>query len=94
MLAVHNAVKAADGAACARQMIKWKQEGMHLPNFGMDLSNPDFVKLAESMGASGHKVSSVCKSCSRFQGSFSSRRAWACVGTMHWFHLLVVFSGL
>ena len=46
-----------------RQMIKWKQEGMHLPNFGMDLANPDFVKLAESMEACGHRVSAVRKSC-------------------------------
>lgn len=53
------AVQSTDDAACMRQMIKWKQEGMHLPNFGMDLSNPDFVKLAESMGACGHCVSAV-----------------------------------
>ena len=68
-----NAVQAADGSACVRQMIKWKQEGMHLPNFGMDLSNPDFVKLAESMGACGHLVSPVCKSCFGVQGSVSRR---------------------
>ncbi|KAK9840915.1 hypothetical protein WJX81_000140 [Elliptochloris bilobata] len=37
-------------------MIKWKQAGMHMANFGMDLTNPDFVAHAESMGARGHRV--------------------------------------
>ncbi|MBI2138297.1 acetolactate synthase large subunit, partial [Candidatus Woesearchaeota archaeon] len=36
--------------------IKWKQEGMKFGNFGMDLGNPDFVKYAESYGASALKV--------------------------------------
>lgn len=38
-------------------MIKWKQENMHLTNYGLDFSNPDFVKYAESYGARGHRVS-------------------------------------
>lgn len=37
-------------------MIKWKQHGMHLPNFSLDLGNPDFVKYAESYGAFGHRL--------------------------------------
>lgn len=37
-------------------MIKWKQAGMHFPDFGLDLGNPDFVKFAESFGATGHCV--------------------------------------
>ncbi len=37
-------------------MIKWKQAGMGLPNFGLDYGNPDFVKYAESYGASGHRI--------------------------------------
>lgn len=37
-------------------MIKWKQENMHLTSFGLDFSNPDFVKYAESYGAKGHRV--------------------------------------
>lgn len=37
-------------------MIKWKQKGMWLADFWLDLTNPDFVKLAESFGAIGHKV--------------------------------------
>ncbi len=37
-------------------MIKWKQESMSLKDYGLDFSNPDFVKLAESFGAKGYKV--------------------------------------
>ena len=40
-------------------MIKWKQQDMHLPAFGLDFQNPDFVKLAESFGVHGHRVSQV-----------------------------------
>jgi len=39
-------------------MIKWKQEGMNFPVFGLDFGNPDFVKYAESYGAKGYKVGS------------------------------------
>lgn len=35
-------------------MIKWKQEGMNLPSFGLDYGNPDFVKYAEAYGAKGY----------------------------------------
>lgn len=37
-------------------MIKWKQDGMQLPSFGLALQNPDFVKLAESFGAHGERI--------------------------------------
>ncbi len=40
-------------------MIKWKQDGMQMPDFGLDFTNPDFVKYAESYGAFGHRVSSA-----------------------------------
>jgi acetolactate synthase-1/2/3 large subunit len=36
-------------------MIKWKQGGMGLPDFGLDFGNPDFVKYAESYGAYGYR---------------------------------------
>ena len=39
-------------------MIKWKQEGMGLDNYGLDFKNPDFVKYAESYGAVGHRPTS------------------------------------
>ena len=38
-------------------MIRWHQEEMHLPTFGLDFKNPDFVKLAESFGATGYHIS-------------------------------------
>ena len=37
-------------------MIKWKQAGMGLPDFGLDFGNPDFVKYAESYGANGYRI--------------------------------------
>lgn len=37
-------------------MIRWKQKNMNLPEFALDFNNPDFVKLAESFGAFGHRV--------------------------------------
>ena len=40
-------------------MIKWKQEGMGFENFGLDYTNPDFVKYAESFGATGHRPESA-----------------------------------
>ena len=40
-------------------MIKWKQKDMGFPNFGLEFTNPDFVKLAESFGAIGYRVTSA-----------------------------------
>ncbi|MDD5769481.1 MAG: acetolactate synthase large subunit [Candidatus Gracilibacteria bacterium] len=37
-------------------MIKWKQTGANMPEWGLDFGNPDFVKLAESFGGIGYKV--------------------------------------
>ena len=37
-------------------MIKWKQAGMGFEDFGLDYGNPDFVKYAESYGASGYRI--------------------------------------
>ncbi len=37
-------------------MIRWKQQDMKLPDFGLDFGNPDFVRYAESYGAKGHRV--------------------------------------
>tara|TARA_B100001248_G_scaffold132039_1_gene99189 strand:- start:389 stop:2047 length:1659 start_codon:yes stop_codon:yes gene_type:complete len=34
-------------------MIKWKQTGMGMENYGLDFGNPDFVKYAEAYGAKG-----------------------------------------
>lgn len=38
-------------------MIKWEQKRLGFENFGLDFSNPDFVKYAESYGAIGHRIS-------------------------------------
>ena len=40
-------------------MIKWKQANMGFEDFGLDYGNPDFVKYADSYGASGHRVTSA-----------------------------------
>jgi len=40
-------------------MIRWKQAGMGLPDFGMTFGNPDFVKYAQSYGAFGHRLMSA-----------------------------------
>lgn len=37
-------------------MIKWKQKGAGFENYGLDFTNPDFVKLAESFWATGYRV--------------------------------------
>ncbi len=40
-------------------MIKWKQENDGFDDFGLDFNNPDFVKYAESFGATGYRPESV-----------------------------------
>jgi acetolactate synthase I/II/III large subunit len=37
-------------------MIKWKQRGMELSDFGLDFGNPDFIQYAESYGAKGYRI--------------------------------------
>lgn len=37
-------------------MIKWKQAGAGFEEFGLDLQNPDFMKLAESFWANWIRV--------------------------------------
>jgi len=37
-------------------MIKWKQQGGGFEDYGLDFGEMDFIKLAESFGASGYKV--------------------------------------
>jgi acetolactate synthase I/II/III large subunit len=40
-------------------MIRWKQANMGFKDFGLTYGNPDFVKYAESYGATGHRVDSA-----------------------------------
>ncbi len=42
-------------------MIKWKQAGAGFQEFGLDYGNPDFVKYAESYGASGHRIEATAQ---------------------------------
>ncbi len=37
-------------------MIKWKQEQMGLPCYGLDFGNPDFVRYTQSYGAQGYRI--------------------------------------
>jgi acetolactate synthase I/II/III large subunit len=37
-------------------MIRWKQEEMGFPDYGLGFGNPDFVRYAEAYGARGHRV--------------------------------------
>jgi acetolactate synthase-1/2/3 large subunit len=37
-------------------MIKWKQQGSGFEDYGLDFGEMDFIKLAESFGASGYKI--------------------------------------
>ncbi|MGB0580514.1 MAG: acetolactate synthase large subunit [Limisphaerales bacterium] len=40
-------------------MIKWKQANMGFENFGLDFTNPCFVKYADSYGATGHRLAAT-----------------------------------
>jgi acetolactate synthase-1/2/3 large subunit len=40
-------------------MIRWKQASDGMPDFGLTFGNPDFVKYAESYGATGTRVDDV-----------------------------------
>ena len=40
-------------------MIRWKQANMGFKDWGLTYGNPDFVKYAESYGATGHRVTSA-----------------------------------
>lgn len=54
--------------------IEWKQKNMNLPDFGMKLQNPDFVKYAESYGALGLRVESAGDLISKLTAAFDSGR--------------------
>lgn len=54
--------------------IEWKQRGMNLPDYGMKLTNPDFVKYAESYGALGLRVESAADLIPKLKAAFASGR--------------------
>ncbi len=53
-------------------MIRWKQAGMNLPDFGLEFGNPDFVLYAESYGARGHRITSQDELASTLQDCLNS----------------------
>jgi acetolactate synthase-1/2/3 large subunit len=42
-------------------MIKWKQANLGFADWGLDYGNPDFVKYAESYGATGHRIAAAAE---------------------------------
>ncbi|MBI2443884.1 MAG: acetolactate synthase large subunit [Candidatus Magasanikbacteria bacterium] len=54
--------------------IEWKQKNAGLPDFGLRLQNPDFVKYAEAYGALGLKVTSANDLIPQLQQAFASDR--------------------
>lgn len=40
-------------------MIRWKQSQAGFKDWGLEFNNPDFVKYAESYGATGHRITSA-----------------------------------
>ena len=54
-------------------MIKWKQEDMGFENYGMDYGNPDFVKYAESYGATAHRPSSDAEAITAIRESLDGK---------------------
>ena len=53
-------------------MIKWKQAGMGLSDFGLDFGNPDFVQLAQSFGATGHRITEAYQFAETVQGAIDA----------------------
>ncbi len=51
-------------------MIRWKQSHAGFADWGLEYQNPDFIKYAESYGASGHRISSVDNFFEVLQNSF------------------------
>lgn len=54
--------------------IEWKQRNMKLPDYGMKLENPDFVKYAEAYGALGLRVESAEDLIPTLRQAFASGR--------------------
>ncbi len=43
------------------QMIRWKQNGMGMEDYGLQFNNPDFVLYAQSYGAHGHRATTLAE---------------------------------
>jgi acetolactate synthase I/II/III large subunit len=53
-------------------MIRWKQADMGFADYGLQFGNPDFVKYAESYGATGHRISCDADFAPTIERAFSS----------------------
>jgi acetolactate synthase-1/2/3 large subunit len=51
-------------------MIRWKQAVDKLPDWGLTFGNPDFVRYAESYGATGHRVKRTNDLVPTLEGAF------------------------
>lgn len=53
-------------------MIRWKQAGMGLTDYGLQFNNPDFVSYAESYGAKGHRVTQTAELKPTLEAAFAA----------------------
>jgi acetolactate synthase I/II/III large subunit len=53
-------------------MIRWKQAAMHLQDFGMTFSNPDFVTYAKAYGAKGVRVAASDELLAALNAAFAA----------------------
>ena len=53
-------------------MIRWKQAHAGFDDWGLEFGNPDFVKYAESYGASGHRIESADDLVPTFEKAFKA----------------------
>jgi acetolactate synthase-1/2/3 large subunit len=51
-------------------MIRWKQAVENFPDWGLTFGNPDFMKYAESYGATGHRVKRTDDLVPTLEGAF------------------------
>ena len=53
-------------------MIRWKQTIAGFADFGLEFGNPDFVKYADSYGATGHRVTSTDQLIPTLEAAFNA----------------------
>jgi acetolactate synthase I/II/III large subunit len=66
-------------------MIRWKQASAGFADWGLEFNNPDFVKYAESYGATGHRVTCAKDIIPTYEKAFS-------MGGVHLVELPVDYS--
>ncbi|AML53029.1 acetolactate synthase large subunit [Falsihalocynthiibacter arcticus] len=53
-------------------MIRWKQAASGFEDWGLEFENPDFVKYAESYGATGHRITATDDLLPTFEKAFEA----------------------